>query len=276
MAPPIAQMARNAWRRAQRNFLRPNDSCLNEGLVAWWPFNTPLDKQSSDNVDHVKEWESINGFHLIHNDVGFNATTGYFPFPGGGYYLNPTETGVYVRMPTVTKNKINDLLGGQASFAAILKREGVGTGGIWTHWGTANSNDVYPWSSGNLFLSMLHSSRPDVGPPLFDTDEWHILSSSDKSGANNWRIFQNGSLLHQGTGDAAPGLGTTPDLGRDLLIADIRIWDRYLSDEEHARLAEDWFGHIWTPRFFAVSAPAAPVGNAMPMARHTYEQMRAM
>jgi len=116
--------------------------------------------------------------------------------------------------------------------------------GIW-RFGTGGSRPHYPWTDGSLYLDAFRNDRVNMGDnSAFDKSKWHHLAITNKPGANNYIVYQNGSVFATTTGENTVTIATSPEIGRsdsghrlDGRIDDVRLYNVALSADAISDLA---------------------------------------
>lgn len=108
--------------------------------------------------------------------------------------------------------------------------------------GTAVSDDWYPFSGSNAYSSYFRNSR--VGPfSMVNTTDWGWLIVTTKPGANGWNIYQDGTKIGTATGESVITLPSVPKiapLNAFVLVADVAIWNRELTSGELSALVNSY------------------------------------
>ena len=71
--------------------------------------------------------------------------------------------------------------------------------GLW-FFSNQSSDTHYPFTNGIIYDGTFAGSRFNFSPTSVDRTEWHKISVSTQSGANNWKFYQNKQLAGQNTG----------------------------------------------------------------------------
>ncbi len=110
-------------------------------------------------------------------------------------------------------------------------------------------SDHYPYTSGDIYLGVLRSDRPNLGTIGIDKSVWHMLTITSQPGAENWKVYQNLTKIYSATGDATVTVPSAPLIGSSYSLEDyaghmgeVFAYNRALTPLEiqHNYLATKW------------------------------------
>ncbi len=140
----------------------------------------------------------------------FNGTPDWVP-KGVELVNGQTE---YISLPDIsglfsTEATVNMFVKANSSSPAE-DQTGIG------NFGTHSNNSHYPYIDGSIYLGFLRDDRLTVGNVGVDTSEWHLLTVTNKPGANGWKFYQNATEYYSATGENTIFMPTIPIIGRGI------------------------------------------------------------
>jgi hypothetical protein len=250
---PKAKKIFSVWRKSSSSTTRPDGPVvlnphtpLAQGLVEWWPLN---------DVPTV-----TSGTETVRNVMGRAPVTGCY---GNEQKGKGTEFGRVWSTRDVFTNaenyfwfdtsRIAGMFGNQEATMSLWLRSKVAITSVANRTGfpfaiNVTSGNHYPWTDGLFYMSTFRAARVNsITPsPNVDREQWHMVTVRTKQGANGWQMFQNLEQIATATGQFPTlssvgslggwwdGLGTRYGYNGD--VADIKIWNRFLTDGELVRL----------------------------------------
>ncbi len=210
------------------------------GLVAWWPLGPFSDTLSfSSDASNVRAaLEMVRGVHAS-NVSTVSVTTSQM-----GLVPSAPSNALSPRLEFSSTN-IATAVDRSVSFWCKLR---VATPTIDNDTGfplhltnAAVLADHYPWTDGTAYIGQFSETRYNFALSAdVNRAEWHCVTITTRAGANGWRFFQNGQLVHSNTGPSTALLQVATGRllsSRDSYslagwLADVRLWNRALSDAE--------------------------------------------
>jgi len=213
------------------NGTNPRSADLEEGLVGYWR----LDRESGDVIDYSGEGNDGAPQNGVNRGVDGVFGTQAFEFN----YSNQE----YVSHPDLS-SKFDD----EATISLWLKRSDQNTPGDSSATGLFNygynqNNDRshYPWTDGNLYLSTFSDDRlvDGLDNTGFDKTKWHHFLITTEPGENNYRVYQNGTLIAEREGPQELTLPSNMRFGYsddsyyfNGKMDEVRLYNRSLSEQE--------------------------------------------
>ncbi len=217
-------------------------SLLGSDLVGWWNFN------EGDARD-------ISGYDNHGTMVGVVDHVDGVPGTGGSA-LSLDGSGNYVQIPSSLENELNGIPGASLSMWIKLNSDqnSASNSGIIQLSGSTSSNgNLYYYTDasrdGGIWLDIFRTDRVFTGDwqPTFPGIIWHNLVVTTTPGANGWKMYLNGILRYQTSGQSEVfvdsslfgGLRIGQNSGNRQLrgeIDDVRIYSRALTASEVSTL----------------------------------------
>jgi len=242
---------------------------LARGLVGCWLFN---------------EGGGLYAFDLSGRNNKGTLTNGPLWYPGRtGLSLSFDGADDYVSIPDLTSYFSTEAtlimwIKLANNIPPVAEETGI------VYMGNSGFSSHYPYTDGIIYLDVFRNDRVTVGNVGVDKSRWHLLAITNKPGANNWKVYQNGIEIYNTTGeDTIMWTGGAGSIGRSLLsyhclkglIDEVRIYNRALRPEEIQWLYTGPYAMFEQPRrgkWFYVAPPAG--GLSIPVAMNVYRQMR--
>ncbi len=222
------------------SFQSQTHSLLGSDLVGWWNFNEGSGTTAGD----------ISGYDNHGTIVGATHTDGV---PGtGGSALSFSGSSNYVQLPSSLENELNGIPGASLSMWIKLNSDqnSASNSGIIQLSGSTSSNgNLYYYTDssrdGGIWLDIFRTNRVFTGDwqPTFPGIIWHNLVVTTTPGTNGWKMYLNGILRYQTSGQAEVfvdsslfgGFRIGENSGSRQLrgnIDDVRIYSRALTAQE--------------------------------------------
>ena len=127
----------------------------------------------------------------------------------------------------------------------------------------------YPYTDGSLYLDTFRNDRLYLGKGVVDDlTQWHTFAITQKPGANNWILYQNGLVGGIAAGEPAVTIPAAPNIGKGggkSFYGHYRnffLWNRALAHEEILQMHLDpyaMFKQTYPIEISSVYVPA-PIG----------------
>lgn len=196
------------------------NSTLTDGLVAYYPFNGDAKDYSGNGNDGV-----------IHDATPINGVFGQ------AYAFN--GTGDYISFPNSVINALQGKT--EATIEFWCKKNAVQYGFMQLSGFASGNGNLYPYdTTTKVYLDTFKTSR--LGPitmPI-STLELHHFAITTSPGVDGWKLYQNGTLVYQTTGENTVSVNYLGfEIGRnssaryaDGMFDEVRIFNRALSAAE--------------------------------------------
>jgi hypothetical protein len=208
-------------------------SPLLTNLVAYWKLDessgTRIDSHGSNNLTDNNTVGSATG--KIGNAASFvSANEEYLSIPTSSFSASFTDE---ASLNLWVRRDLDIPL--TPATSAFLKLEA-----------DAASDNHYPFTDNNDYIRIFRTSRFTINPRLSgvpDRTVWHMLTITTTPGTNGYKIYQNGILEYQNSGQATVSLGTTLFFGTGTaafyyggLFDEVGLWSRALTASEITQL----------------------------------------
>lgn len=251
--------------------IQNKDTWQSMGMIAWWPVGPTIRELSQPRVA-----ERVGGHHA--------AYSGSLSIRGSQFGLGLEPDGAAATHLTFTTSARLSFPSSEGTmsywtklFAATPATDDLSGFGMYVM--PANFISHYPLSTGLVYCGEMSTDRPINGvSPLADVTrtDWHLVTVVSRAGTNNYRFFQNGRLMAQGTRGGWPSILTSARLYGQLFAGssfamngwgcDFRIWNRALTDGEVWELYQPstrW-DLYWRPARTYVRAAVTVAANPFP------------
>lgn len=228
----------------QINYANPvSDHPLNAGLASWW-----LPLPNSQGGGKLFDLKGKSNGTLTNGPAWVSGRA------GGSALTFAAASSQRVDLPDLSAYNGS----AAASLVLVLRRTTAtpsadSNAGCWRVRGNDLSfNAHYPYTDGKIYLGVFNGDN--VGRPINGYDDssynktvWHHLAIVNRgSGAGDYRLIRDGTLVTSGTGLSSCTFGAAPALGfsvtgsyGDFVLADVRLYPaRALTDSEAAALYE--------------------------------------
>jgi hypothetical protein len=204
-------------------------SSLLDGLVAYWK----LDETSGPRIDSAGS-----------NNLTDNNTVGSAVGKVGNAASFVAANNEFLRVYTVAfSSSFTD----EASINLWVKRDvdiptSTSESGFLKGGNTTLEDMYYPFTDNVDYTGVFRNNRLTISPRLSgvpDRTVWHMLTITTTPGTNGYKIYQNGTLQYQNTGQSSVFLGPETVFGRSGntayyggLFDEIGLWNRALTASE--------------------------------------------
>lgn len=196
------------------------DSTLTDGLIAYYPFNGDA-KDYSGNGNHGTVYGAtpING--VFGQAYAFNGMGDYISFPAS----------------------VNNALQGktEATIEFWCKKNAVQYGFMQLSGFVSANGNLYPYdTTTKVYLDTFKTSRWGPITMPISTLELHHFAVTTTPGVNGWKLYQNGVLVYQATGENTVSVNYLDfEIGKnssgryaDGMFDEVRVYNRALSAAE--------------------------------------------
>lgn len=210
-----------------------------DGLFAWYPFQDYRDyrpTKDATDYDGQRDASEVSGIGLTNNDMVQSD-------------IGTSELGGRILKQGVKDTTKDIIIEDTTAFDAMFGSQGSVV--LWIRNVTNDSecpirigfdassdqNIHFPFADGNVYVNWLKNNRPNMGPPPFSVQDWFCAVVTTETGANNWKLYQNGNNFYSVTGNA-PGVGPGKiftGYGANWQIADIKFYRRIITPAEAAK-----------------------------------------
>lgn len=195
-------------------------------LIAWYPLNGDLEDYSGNRVKATNIGAVVSDEGKIGKCYNFNGSN------------------QYIKAPTVSETLHGKA---EASIAMWVKKKSIQYGFIQLSGYKNNNGNLYPYTTPtNVYLDVFRKNR--LGPIEMPTStlEWHHLVITQRPGAEGWRLYQNGKLVHKASADNTVSTDYYEfEIGRNsnsryanAYFNDVRVYDHALSEKEIEEIAK--------------------------------------
>jgi hypothetical protein len=221
------------------NGTNPSSKDLEEGLIGYWRMDRNIAGSGGNVIDY--SGNQNNGT----TDGGVN--TGLQGILGSSSFEFDYSDQEYVDHPDLS-NQFDD----EATISLWLKRSNVNTPsdsdatGIFNYgYNQNNDRSHYPWTNGNLYFSTFADDRKVDGLDNtgFNKTKWHHLLITTSPGADNYKVYQNGSLIAERDGPESLTLPSNMRFGYsdssyyfNGKMDEVRLYNRSLTEDEVRQL----------------------------------------
>lgn len=203
-------------------------------LIGYWDF-----EEGSGSVVYDKTNSGFDGtWYGTGSHYGTGKVGAY-----AGKFNTPTITSDYVLLPSEMAASIHG--GTEASLTMWVKLDSdipdssTKQGLIQLSGHGSTNGSFYPYTTGFLYLDIFRITR--LGFSRSDLlSNWHFLSVTTQPGTNGWKVYLNGKIIYQSTGEATVStnyanttIGLNSVSRRTLgFIDEVRVYNRALSPAE--------------------------------------------
>jgi len=192
------------------------------GLVAWWKFDGDLT-------------DSEGGYDLY---LATGAAMTNYQYDAGKFGQCLALTNVVTRFVSA----LTPSLGSNATVVGWVKLKNAlpvtSLSGLWK-FGDKSDTTHFPYSGTYYFKTFRSLTRYTITPPAWsDRESWTQIAITSESGADGWKMYENGLCFYTNTGESVIGLTGQMCVGADKTngnftcdgwIDDTQIYDTTLS-----------------------------------------------